>query len=184
MKRRITNISAVGIIYPEYDPSQIFIEMKDDGHPIKLVRRQLCPIGGNWIGSQAAHDQNTFATFERKLREELSLTRFTRDSGELAQMDLAEAQKFAPTPVNKVEATNFDLPGLENLKDTMVRNAYAFGDYLNTVPKSALDAADPSNKRDGFTTLTSYWTIYLRANDWENLCAFPTQPVIAQPASR
>ena len=87
-------------------------------------------------------------------------------------MDLAEAQKFAPTPVNKVEATNFDLPGLENLKDTMVRNAYAFGDYLNTVPKSALDAADPSNKRDGFTTLTSYWTIHLRANDWENLCAF------------
>ncbi len=170
MKRRITNISAVGIIYPEYDPSQIFIEMKDDGHPIKLVRHQLCPIGGNWIGDAAKNDRNPLATFRRELHEELSFDHPMRNSVELAQMGMAKAASFAPTPSNEVTPTVVDIFLLNQLKETIRDSARPFGDYLNTVPREALDAADPANKRDGFTSLASYWTVGLNELAWDRLC--------------
>lgn len=175
MKTKITNISSVGIIYRAGNPSNIFIEVKDDGHPIKLVRRQLCPIGGNWIGKAAARDINTFMTFARELDEELSFDRPVRNSVELAQMDMAVDQTFAPTPIKGVEATKDDRLTLQHLKDAILVSAVAFGDYLNTVPKAALDAADPANKRDGFTTLVSYWLVRLVEDDWRRLCSLQSK---------
>ncbi len=169
MKTPITNISAVGIIYRASNPSQIFIEVKDDGHPIKLVRRQLCPIGGNWIGEAAKEDSNTFATFQRELNEELSFDRPIRNAEELALMGMAEAATFAPTPLSGVEITTQNIQDLNQLKETIRRSAVGFGDFLNTVPKSAMDAVDPTNKRDSFTTLASYYTVGLGENDWHRL---------------
>ena len=170
-KIKITNIAAVGIIYRAFRPDQIFLEMKDGGHPIKLVRHQLCFIGGNWIGEAAKQDGNTLATFRRELNEELSFERQIRNSAELTQMGMAEAATFAPTPSSGVLVTYEDHWNLKYLKNTICRSAVAFGDYMNTVPKSALDAADPGNTRDGFTSLASYWTIGLNEDDWHALRA-------------
>jgi hypothetical protein len=52
------------------------------------------------------------------------------------------------------------------LKNMMVGVARPFGDFLNTVTRQALDVADPANKRDGFTTLSSYWLISLPEHEW------------------
>ena len=73
MKTSVSNMSAVGIIYPSFNPGLLFLEIKDDGHPVKLVRRQLCPIGGNWIGEAGRQDTNPFATYLRELEEETGM---------------------------------------------------------------------------------------------------------------
>ena len=168
-KIAVTNISSVGIIFRRDDPSQIFIEVKDDGHPIKLVRRQLCFIGGNWIGESAKLDVNPLATFRRELAEELSFDRPLRNSIELAKLGMADAETFAPALKAANTATMVSRRILTSVRRRMQRNAVPFGDFLNTVPKSALDAADPENKRDGFTTLASYWAVPLGTVAWSDL---------------
>lgn len=168
-KTSITNIAGVGIIYEEAYPANIFIGRKDKTHQIMLGRDQLCPIGGNWIGETAKGDLNPLETFRRELREEISFDRPIRSSKELAQMGMAEAKTFAPTPIGGIEITEEDREDLAKLKDVITRSATPFGDYLNTVPKAALDAADPTNKRDGFTTLASYYMVPLNNRNWERL---------------
>lgn len=169
MKTLITNIAAVGIIYRATNPTEIFLEMKDDGHPIKLVRRQLCPIGGNWIGDVAKNDASPLATFRRELNEELSFDRPMRNTEEYSLLGIADAKICAPTPSNEVEITAWDLQTLRQLKRMISSSARPFGDFLNTVSKSAMDATDPDNTRDGFTSLVSYYTIGLDENDWWRL---------------
>jgi len=169
MKKSVTNISAVGIIFRAANPAEIFIEMKDDGHPIKLVRRQLCPIGGNWIGKGAVNDTNTLSTFRRELGEELSFEHPVRDSIELNLMGMSSTEHFEPVPQTSVEITDVDRERLNRLKDAIIKSAMPFGDYLNTVTKLALDSADSENKRDGFTTLSSYFVVSLSEDSWEIL---------------
>ena len=158
-KIHVLNIAGVGIIYRASNPRELFIEVKDDGHPIKLVRRQLCFIGGNWIGETAKGDRKPLDTFRRELGEELSFDRPIRNSVELALLGLANIKEFAPTPNPSAEATEQDIADLNDLKRVMTNSAIPFGDFLNTIPKAALDSADSENKRDGFTTLASYWEI-------------------------
>lgn len=169
MKTAITNIASVGIIYRASNPAEIFIEIKDDGHPIKLVRRQLCFIGGNWIGEAARDDANTFDTFKRELSEELSFKRPLRDSVELHLLGQAGVEQFATIPQSEAEVLATDKEDLAGLKQTIVESAVPFGDFLNTVPKAALDAVDPDNRRDGFTYLCSYWRIALSEKAWKVL---------------
>ena len=167
---QVTNISSVGLIYRSFNPAEVFLEIKDDGHPIKLVRRQLCPIGGNWIGEAAKRDSNPNDTFVRELGEELSFERSIRDSVDLALLGVAELEKFAPAPAPNVGVDTEDIEDLEDLKWVMGMQATVLADdYLHTVSKDALDAADPENKRDGFTTLTSYWSVPLAEKDWRRL---------------
>jgi len=168
-KTSVTGIASVGIIFRAVNPNEIFIEVKDDGHPIKLVRRQLCFIGGNWIGEGARNDKNTFDTFKRELDEELSFDRPCRDSVELNLLGHADTEQFAPVPQPVAKVLSVDEEDLDNLKRAIVMSATPFGDFLNTVPKTALDAADPTNKRDGFTSLISYWVAPLQEDVWESL---------------
>lgn len=165
----ITNVCAVGIIYRKNNPSHIFIDRKDDGHPMKFVRDQLCPIGGNWIGAEAKDDLNPLATFKRALNNELSFERPMRNLDKLVQMGMADAANLAPTPSNKVLPTAKDIAMLNELKATICRLARPFGDYLNTIPKSVMDAADPDNKRGGYITLASYYTVGLSESKWSML---------------
>lgn len=169
MKTQITNISSVGIIFRASNPAEILMEIKDDSHPIKLVRHQLCFIGGNWIGEGAKGDINTFGTFKRELYEELSFDRLARDSVELNFLGQADIEQFAPIPQPAAEILPEDRESLSDLKRVIIDSAMPFGDFLNTVEKAALDAADPANKRDGFTDLSSYWVIALQENTWKNL---------------
>lgn len=53
----INNFSAVAVIGNADNSDEILVEVKDDSHPLRLVQRQICPIGGNWIGTAAASDQ-------------------------------------------------------------------------------------------------------------------------------
>ena len=170
MKTQITDISAVGIICRACNPSQIFVEIRYDCHPIKLMRRQLCLIGGNWIGEAAKNDMNPFATFRRGLNEELSFEEPIRNTEKLTLIGMTEAETSVPTPSKKTEATQVDKCVLNQLRDVIADSATPFGDFLSTV-QSTMDAADPANTRDGFTSLASYWTVYLDEIRWEKLCA-------------
>ena len=168
-KIKVTNISSVGIILRRRDPTQLFLEVKDDGHPINLVRRQLCPIGGNWIGDAAKADRNTLETFRRELQEELSFDRPIRSSIELALLGQADIEEFAPTPDPAASPRKRDIAALAHLKRVICESALSGNDYIITIPKAVLDAADSENKRDGFTTLCSYWTIALEEKEWTML---------------
>jgi len=170
-KQKVNGIAAVGIIYAASNPTKIFIEVKDDGHPIKLVRRQLCPIGGNWIGERAKPDANPLVTFRRELDEELSFDRPIRDAGELVLLGQADSEVFAPTPDPSICPDQDDINKLVHIKSVIESLAVPFGDFINTVPKAVLDEADPDNKRDGFASLVSYFAIGLGEQDWAMLVA-------------
>lgn len=168
-KRKINNISSVGIIYRDVNPAEIFIEVKDDGHPIKLVRRQLCFIGGNWIGKSALQDKSTLDTFRRELDEELSFDRPIRDTVELSLLGQASLEKFEPAPAPAVEVTEEDINELERLKRVMASSAVPYCDVFATVSKLAMDLADPTNQRETFSGVCSYWKVPLTEVNWFSL---------------
>lgn len=168
-KIRVNNICGVGIIYRRANPSEIFIEVKDDGYPQKLMRRKLCPIGGNWIGERAKRDSNPYVTFTRELGEELSFERPIRDTVELYLLGQAEVETFSPTPVVR-EAETEDKRHIEQIKAKIVSNAMPFADFVNSVSKAALDSADPQNTRDGYAALASYYASGLEEETWRALC--------------
>ena len=168
-KLKITNMSSVAIIYRRKNPKQIFIEIKDDEHPIKLVRRQLCPIGGNWIGESAKADKTPFDTLEREINEELSFERSIRNTLELQQLGQAESVDLRPTIISTENPTERDLSDLKILKKEIIKRCNPFGMYFNTVTKKALDSADTNNTRNGFTSLVSYYTSGLCEKCWHIL---------------
>lgn len=167
--RRITNMASVAIIYRKKQPEEIFIEKKDGGHPVKLVRHQLCPIGGNWIGQDAKFDKTPLDTLRRELEEELTLYRPMRTTHELELLGLTNAEVFSPTTISSAEITGQDQHDLGALKKEICKKCTAFGAYLNTVSRKALDSADPANRREGFTALGSYYTVALNEEFWEML---------------
>lgn len=171
MRIQITNMASVGIIFRASNPKEIFIEMKDDGHPIKLVRRQLCLIGGNWIGEKAREDNCPLDTFRREVEEELCLEeKPIRTTKELVQLGLTDREKsyqVATTIFKKAVAK--DCMQLQNIKRIIMTSAVPFGDFLNTVSKKAMDKADPANSRGDFTTLVSYWSVPLSEKNWKTL---------------
>lgn len=175
--RYITNHSAVALIYRQLHPNQIFIEMKDDGHPIRLVRRQLCPIGGNWVGKGAARDKNPRATVCREVvMEELSFDHPSRDPIELMELGHSkDAELMAPTKRLDTEVTPEDKADLDTIKAVIQNELKPFGDFLDTVTKEAMDNADPANKREGFTVLSSYFTVGFDEEVWAKLVRLQTK---------
>jgi len=146
------------------------MERKTDDHPRKLVRGQLCFLGGNWIGKGAQEDANPLATWRRELSEELTLKRAKRDTHELQLLGHHTSQDLPPTEISGATVTPEDEHQLEALKETMRQAAVHYGEFLNTTPKAAYDAADPENKQAGHTGLTCYFAVPLEDADWEVLC--------------
>jgi len=170
--RTVNNVSSVGIIFRASDPSQVFLEVKDDGHPIALVRRQLCLIGGNWIGDSAKADKGPLDTFRREVEEELTFDRPTRDTLELRQLgQVAESSVMAPTPRNAVSVSESDQAKLRALKDTVKARAEFFAAGLNGLTKEAMDAVDPNNRRESFIGISFYWAVALSEEEWADLTA-------------
>lgn len=170
-KQVVTNICGVAIIYRASDPSQVFIEVKDDGYPMARFRRCLCLIGGNWIGLHAAGDLTTRRTLEREIDEELSLTKGVASTLELKLLGLEPKDKFYVTPKNDLAPNEEDFRILNEIKKAINEGLVHFGDFILKVPKSVLDAADPENKRDGLSAIASYWTVGLSEETWEKLSA-------------
>lgn len=168
-KQHVNHIASVGIIVRKTNPSQIFIEIKDDGYPIKAFRRNLCLIGGNWIGEASRHDLGPRDTFHRELKEELSLEKCAASTLELKLLGFIPKDSFYNVPTIEKIATAEESQILEDLKRAMIENCTPFGDYINTIPKTVLDEADPQNKRDGFIVLISCWTVALNEEHWQQL---------------
>lgn len=168
-KAIVNNIAGVGIIYRASDPSQIFIEIKDDGLPIKAFRRGLCPIGGNWIGEVAKKDKGTWDTFRREFNEEINFESAVASTLELRLLGFMPEDNFYQTPRNDYTPSSEEIEILNNLKKFITGVREPFGDYVIDMPKEVFDRVDPENKREGFSALASYWLIALPENYWEQL---------------
>lgn len=170
MLKTITNISGAGIVFREKNPSEIFIEIKDDSHPIKLVRRCLCLIGGSWIGDTAKFDKSPLDTFRREIKEELSFERPIRNGKEielLGQINKSEEYKSALKPARP--ATQKDVEMLGNIKNAICDRCVSFGAFLSTITKAAMDAADPNNTSESFTSLECVFAAPMDEYCWEQL---------------
>jgi hypothetical protein len=165
----VDHVSGVGIIFRESDPSQIFIEIKDDGLPIKAFRRGLCPIGGNWIGEPGKKDQNTLDTFRREFNEEITCKRMIASTLELHLLGHAPEGNFYQTPRTDYTPSDKEIETLDNLKKFITNAREPFGDYIIDMPKAVFDRADPDNKQEGFNVLVSYWLVALSEKQWGQL---------------
>ena len=164
----VGSIASGVIVFRRENPSEIFIEVKDDGHPVKLVRRQLCVIGGNWVGEAAKHDRNPLATCRREFMEEICFERPIRDGVELEI--LYGTKEFAPPPpINDIKPNGEDNAELEELKAVISASFCPFGDYNLRVKKAALDKADPDNKRPDMSGIFVYFTVSLAEIHWQML---------------
>jgi hypothetical protein len=172
-KMSINNISSVCFVFRAANPRELFLEVKDDGHPIPLVHGQLCPIGGNWIGADAVADKGPLDTIRRELKEELTLDRPMRETGEMVSLGLAD-QEIAPqqaTPIAEVTIDPLDLEDLEFVKLAISEGLQGCGSGLNTVTAEAMLAANPASTRETFTTLSCYWVVMLDEEPWHKLVA-------------
>ena len=168
-KKTVTNVSATGIFYRVSNPAELFMEFKDDGHPLAHARRRLCVIGGNWIGPNAAADLLPINTFKRELNEELTFERPKRDSLELHLLGLAEYRVCNPTPQPTIEVHPDHELILQDLKAYFRETCLPWGAYINSVTKTALDDADPANERDGFEVLSLYYAVPCIEDIWRQL---------------
>lgn len=165
----IDHIAGVGIIFRALDPSHVFIEIKDDGLPIKAFRRGLCPIGGNWIGEAAKKDRNTLETFRREINEEITLEGAIASTLELRLLGDTPEGNFYQTPRANYAPSDEETEKLNDLKRFITGVREPFGDYIIDMPKEVFDRADPENKREGFNVLVSYWLIALSEIQWGQL---------------
>lgn len=167
--KNVDHAAAVGIIYRRKNPEEIFIEVKDDGHPLKLVRRCLCIIGGNWIGEAGANDISPRDTFKRELWEEIVIDKAVASTMELDLLGFQPEESFYQVPISKVTPKDKDRRDLNHLKEIITENCQPFADYLGNIPKEVMDEADPQNKREGFKTILSCWMTPLDEKDWQIL---------------
>lgn len=139
------------------NPAEIFIEVKDNTHPLKLVRGGLCPIGGNWIGQTAVRDGNPLATVRREIREELTLDSKPVNTEALVELGLAKVVENYATFRDESVVTNFDRRKLDVVVGAIIDSLCPFGSYLNTTTREAMLSADPTSTLETFTTLSCYF---------------------------
>ena len=167
--KRVNNISGVVIPFWKTDPAQIFIEIKDNTHPLKLVRGGLCPIGGNWIGPAAVADANPLATVRREVVEEMTLESGPVSTQALVELGLTSmAQDYAVCRSQGLVSV-LDEKMLREVVSAIVEGMSPFGSYLNTTTRAAILSADPTSTREGFTTLSCYYTSAMDNRVWEML---------------
>ncbi len=167
-KPSVGNISAAGIIYKESDPSQIFVETKDSGYPVKVFRNCICLIGGNYIGDGAKSDQNPCDTFLRESDEELSFEKKLITQEEYEKIGIFGGKAYHAAACKKEPAT-YDVFDLCDLKAAIRERARHFVDSIQHVPKSVFASADQTSKRDDLTGLNSCWAVPLDDDTWETL---------------
>lgn len=164
----VNHIAAVGILFPASNPRRIFIEVKDDGYPIKVFRRNLCPIGGNWVGEHAKADRNTRDTFLREFGEELSLERAISSTLKLDMLLGVKVEEYL-TPRNDVVVDDRDIAALAELKNYVASLSQSYADFVHFVPKTVFDSADPENKRGDVRLVSSYFFTPLDDEIWLEL---------------
>lgn len=168
-KERVSNLASVGIIFRTANPSEIFIEIKDDGYPLKVFRRCLCPIGGNWIGEAGKRDRKPLDTFRREFDEEISLQRAIASTLELKLLGFEPEGNFYQTPKKDYIPTSDETKIFAELKQVIAESCTPFGDFKCQIPKEVILREEPESKREGFTAIVSYWLVAVSEDRWKQL---------------
>jgi hypothetical protein len=169
MKRKIRHISASGVIYKESNPREIFVEFRGTGYPVPAFQNSTCCLGGNWIGSDAAQDQQPLDTFLREIEAELSFEKPVQAQSELVQLGILDAvSHYRVKPCTK-EPTSEDEGKLAALKAAIAKHVYYFGDTIQHIPEIVFARADPKNTRRGMVYLNVFFEVPLPTADWQAL---------------
>jgi len=173
-EKTINNFCGVVMAVRAEDPGQFFIELKDDGYPMKVFCRHMCPIGGNWIGKLAIFDNNPLGTLRREMNEELCLEKPVASTLELKLLGQITEVNTYKMPKSKYIPTEEENKHFIMLKQIIADSCAPFGDYLVTVPDEVLNK-DPQNKIKGYRYISSYWVAVLREKDWIKLSNFQSK---------
>ena len=167
-KKVINNIVGVGIIYRTQNPSEIFLDIKNNGYPMIAYRQHLCLIGGNWVGETACNDENPMQTFLREFREEISFDRAEDDPQErFALFGITEKIQVVHDPAPP--PTKEDLRSLEHLKYEVGKNAITYRDYWHIMPQEAIRRTDPSYARGDGKAIFSINLVPVDEKTWQIL---------------
>lgn len=171
MKLKINNLCSAGIIYRASNPTQVFIEVKDNTYPLVAFRKHLCPIGGNWIGSSAKKDRSPLDTFKREIREELDLIKTSARNLELRLLDIERKIKTRQIYRKRASIKGGDREVLKEIKDFIIKNINPFGDFLITIPKLLMRRDDHGYLYDKTFFICSYFSVALTEDIWQKLSA-------------
>lgn len=105
-KTVISHCASVTIIYAVHDPSQVFVERKDDTHPDPSARGGVNFIGGN-LDEDGQGDISPFDTLSREVHEELWIPE---------------------------DGTIEDAEVLSRIKAEIIEDAVPFGVFMNSPP--------------------------------------------------
>ncbi|HLB32429.1 MAG TPA: hypothetical protein VJL27_02650 [Patescibacteria group bacterium] len=176
-KVTVNNVASVAIIYPEIDPTRVFLCQYDDGYPAVVFRGMYNPIGGNWIGPLAVSDQGPRCTIKRELQEELVLGGPPADRQELVSLGLVD-QIDADEKVSgetTVGADPNDAWTLIQIRSSIQEALRPWGSYYHLAPKAVFDASDTLNKRGDTSTLVCCWLAPLGPEVWSHLARLQTK---------
>lgn len=168
-KEKVTNISAVGIIFNKSNPAALFLERKDKTYPIEAFRENLGLVGGNWIGKSAKKDRGPLDTFRREIEEEISLRKIDATTLELKLLGIIKKEKRYRVPWDSPRPTKSDLKTLKEVKRSIKRSAKPLGDFLSVVPKKLMLEAGAKNHRGDFINLCSAYLVPLNEKAWRKL---------------
>jgi len=162
-KRKVTNLSAAALVFRAKNPAEIFLETKDDTHPLKMVRNSLCIIGGNWIGDEAKADRGPLDTLKREWAEELSLRRTKVHGSEMKSLGFGGDGKET---VVESRGTEDDAKRLDEIRGVIIDHMAPFGSFKKTITRKAILSADPEAKQQAFTSIVNVWTSPLDERNW------------------
>jgi len=156
-KTKICGIVSCAIIFLRNAPRNLFLEIKDDGHPLPSHRRKLCFIGGHWSGKEAKEDVNTLSTFVREFSEEFSPEHSTREEYRLSELDFRK-EFLSSRKSDFVSAYGWEV-ALDCVKNKILESAVPFCDFISKFRSEDKD----------FRYLLSYMLVPLCNQDWNNL---------------
>ena len=162
----ISHVSSAVFIFKKTAPDRLFIEMKDDGYPVRSLRGNLNPFGGSWSAEDAA-DLNPYDTLTRELDEELTFKPLLGDqknnnySGSIST-DTTATASFAQPPKIDDEQT------LRQIKELIIQESSFYGQFLVRAFKEVADQSTSGSQPD-LTQLVTYYTCLLDDDTWHTL---------------
>ncbi len=171
-KISIDGICAVVIPFRESDPSQTYMEMKDEEY--WNFPKRLCLIGGNYSGPNCKKDVGPKGTLLREIDEELQLL---EQESHMASAEEAR-QLYDPKAIDycvrrkPVTILDEDREMFTAVKEAIMTNIQPFADYWQKIPGAVREMCDPKQKDKkpaDVLQIASYWTCPLSETTWGNL---------------
>lgn len=167
-KTKVNNFSAVGIIYQESNPRNVFLETKTEDYPRRAFANKCLLIGGNWVGGHAKRDGGPRGTLARELKEELSLKKPEQSYREL-NMLFDENRPGGYTTQPALISSNEGERMLEEIKKIISEKYIPFADFEQHIPEEVFRQKEPDYLKGDYYGMCSVWQAGLSDEEWQKL---------------